>query len=343
MTETNYASIPAIKVVSVPRNTTPPPSYPFQSFIAGMGSIAHLFTLLMQLEGPLDLAAYVKMTENGGNFVSFGSFGEVCRAVLEIGSDKRFVAVKRVRLHDQSSTSVTPERLEIRLRREIKIWQRLQHKNIVQLLGATYHDKWIGMVSLWIPCGDLHTVVRGDLSLSHRLQLTCDTAEGLAYLHSQGIIHGDLTGKNVLVNDQGTACLIDFGLSVIQIEFEGTHYLTSNVGGATRYRAPELMPDLLLKDLTAFKPKLTFACDIWSLGCVVFQTLSKEVPYSNIKDVCLVLAILRGTRPDRAGAAALTDGYWSYINVMWGEMPKLRPNVKDACTSLARLRDSALK
>lgn len=45
----------------------------------------------MQLEGPLDLTAYIKITEDGDKFVSFGSFGEVCRAALEIGSDKRLV------------------------------------------------------------------------------------------------------------------------------------------------------------------------------------------------------------------------------------------------------------
>lgn len=56
-----------------------------------MSSIAHLFALLMQLEGPLDLTAYIKITEDGDKFVSFGSFGEVCRAALEIGSDKRLV------------------------------------------------------------------------------------------------------------------------------------------------------------------------------------------------------------------------------------------------------------
>lgn len=93
--QTNYTSIAAIKVASVPRNTIRSPPYPFQSFVAGMSSIAHLFALLMQVKGPLDLTPYVKMMENGGNFVSFGSFGEVRRAVLEIGSDKclvRFLA-----------------------------------------------------------------------------------------------------------------------------------------------------------------------------------------------------------------------------------------------------------
>lgn len=91
-------------------------------------------------------------------------------------------------------------------------------------------------------------------------------------VHSQGIIHGDLNGGNVLINDTGMACLVDFGLSTIQAEFEGTSYITSTVGGAIRYRAPELFPSMAaLDELCNFIPTLTYACDIYSLGSLIFQ------------------------------------------------------------------------
>ncbi|KAF7986173.1 hypothetical protein HWV62_38568 [Athelia sp. TMB] len=241
-----------------------------------MGCTAHLFTWSVQQEEPLDLTPYVKLMENGDNFLACGSFGTTCQ------------------------------------------------------------DKWIGMVSPWVASGDLHTAVqKTDLTLSHRLQLYLS-------VHAQNIIHGDLTGKNILVNNEGTACIIDFGLSVIQMEFEGTHYLTSTIGGALRYRAPELMPGISIQDLTNFKPKLTPACDVWSLGCIVLQILTGEVPYREIPDVCLMLAILRGTRPSRLPAAHLDDNYWNYINTMWGKTPRSRPTVDDASKVLARLRASAL-
>lgn len=71
---------------------------------------------------------------------------------------------------------------------------------------------------------------------------------------------------NVLINDANEACLIDFGLSYIRAEFEGTPYWSSTVGGALRWRAPELLPP---KD--DHQPVLTFKCDIYSFGCVMLQ------------------------------------------------------------------------
>lgn len=107
-------------------------------------------------------------------------------------------------------------------------------------------------------------------------------------VHSQGVIHGDLTTCNVLINDEGSACITDFGLSIVQAEFQGTSFITvrthiacqlrfiliklqSMVGGAIRFRAPELLPttDTSLKD--KFTAVLTFQCDVYSLGSVFLE------------------------------------------------------------------------
>ncbi|KAF7986174.1 hypothetical protein HWV62_38570 [Athelia sp. TMB] len=320
--------------------------------LTDLKSFSHLFTVLRDADSPVDLTKHVIYDQD--TFAAFGNFGEVHKAALLIGSDKGS-----------------------RLRREIKIWQKLKHTNVARMLGTTHHKSWIGMVSFWMTLGDLHTAVAGNLGLPHRLQLASATQNAphvsslIDYLdlrycrrlillsvpiqshprsnltrylsvHSQNIIHGDLTGKNVLVNDQGVACIIDFGLSVIQVEFDGTHYLTSNVGGAMRYRAPELMPGLETSELSSFKPKLTTACDIWSLGCVVLEILSGEIPYFNIPDICLMLNILRGNIPDRPENPALDDEFWGYIKEMWGNSSCERPEVEEATKALACLRESAL-
>lgn len=92
-------------------------------------------------------------------------------------------------------------------------------------------------------------------------------------MHSRDIIHGDLTCKNILVDDQGNARITDFGLSILKAEFEGTHYMTSTVGGAIRYRAPELLPSSATEVLIEFTPVLTPACDIWSLASVILEVI----------------------------------------------------------------------
>jgi serine/threonine protein kinase len=72
---------------------------------------------------------------------------------------------------------------------------------------------------------------------------------------------------NILIDDNGKALLVDFGLSTIKAEFEGTSYCSSTVGGAIRWRALELLP-LTPEDFT---PKLTAACDVYSYGSVMLQ------------------------------------------------------------------------
>lgn len=96
-------------------------------------------------------------------------------------------------------------------------------------------------------------------------------------VHSEGIIHGDLTGANVLIDDSGVACLVDFGLSLIKVDFEGTSFITSTVGGAMRFRAPELLPSIEVEIYDKFKATLTFACDIYSLGSVTLQARQLDI------------------------------------------------------------------
>lgn len=85
-------------------------------------------------------------------------------------------------------------------------------------------------------------------------------------VHNKEIVHGDLTGTNIFVDKHRNAYLIGFGLSSVEVEFEGT----STVGGAMRWRAPELLP-LVKGDLYGYTPTLTSACDIYSFGSVTLQ------------------------------------------------------------------------
>ena len=83
--------------------------------------------------------------------------------------------------------------------------------------------------------------------------------------------------SNVLINNEHHACLTDFGLSRIRAEFEGTSYWSSTVGGALRWRAPELLPGQNDPEEDGTEtskksvPVLTFECDVYSFGCVMLQ------------------------------------------------------------------------
>lgn len=93
------------------------------------------------------------------------------------------------------------------------------------------------------------------------------------------MVHGDLTGANILVADDGSACLCDFGLSSITAEFQGTSYMTSTMGGNVRWQAPEL----LLVAEGRMVHKVNTHSDVYSYGSV---TLEVRVP-SSIKVIIL--------------------------------------------------------
>ncbi|KZP30422.1 kinase-like protein [Athelia psychrophila] len=329
--------------------TAPQACLPFAVLTKYISSLRQMPDRLTHPGTPLDLSAYVTHSGNPLNwrdninfnddrdFIS-GGFGDVRKERIVIGSDTFFVAVKRIRLRN-----VSKARMNIRVRREVRVWEGLRHENIVQLLGTIGHDGCVGMVSQWMTTGDLYSFICPNIPMSRRLEIACDSARGLTYLHSKGVVHGDLTCKNILIDDQGKACITDFGLSILKAEFEGTHYMTSTVGGAFRYRAPELLPSDE-KEVINFKPVLTSACDVWSLASVILQTLTGVVPYDNVsKDVSVLWLVMRAIRPRRPQVKELTNEYWDYINTMWGQpgVPISRPRAEQVYRSLLIFRDTA--
>ncbi|KAF9231202.1 kinase-like domain-containing protein, partial [Melanogaster broomeanus] len=160
-----------------------------------------------------------------------------------------------------------------KLCRELKIWGRLRHQNIVPLLGVVSgFGPLSSMVCPWIANGSLTSYLkRWDerLDISHRLALLQDIAAALRYLHSQSVVHGDLHSDNVLIGQGGRALLTDFGLSLVVQEFLGTSYLQSSVQGCMRYAAPELFTPLFNGIDTLVYP--TEPSDVYSFGGVMLH------------------------------------------------------------------------
>ena len=90
--------------------------------------------------------------------------------------------------------------------------------------------------------------------------------EGLDYLHGQGIIHRDIKGANLLITKTGTVKLADFGYSVRLTERDRSN----SIVGTCYWMAPEVIEQ---------KGNISYACDIWSLGCTIIQLLTSKPPY----------------------------------------------------------------
>ncbi|KAG1805810.1 kinase-like domain-containing protein [Suillus subaureus] len=206
-----------------------------------------------------------------------------------------------------------------RLRRELKVWSRIRHDNIVPLYGTVSgFGQLIALVCPWYDNGSLSSYLEShgeNLSIINRFQLLSDVSAGLHYLHSCSVVHGDLTGSNVLISSNGRARLSDFGLSVIAVEFVGTSYFTSALSGTVRWIAPELLaiPD---EEGTTMIP--TSNSDIYSFGCIFFQVLTGKPPYSEFRrDAQVVVAISLGTKPSRPEFPTIIDHHWSFILNCW--------------------------
>ncbi|KAF8183618.1 kinase-like domain-containing protein [Pholiota molesta] len=269
--------------------------------------------------------------------VGGGGFADVYLGlwVTDIISTK--VAVKQLRSHIYNHADIP--KLEKRLRKEMRIWANLDHPNIVSLFGITSDfGNCTAMVSRWMNQGKLSEYLKekGNLNLQERLNICIAIAHGLSYLHSQKVIHGDLTPANILM-DSDVAHLSDFGLSNVIAELQGPSFLTSMVGGSARWIAPEL---LLATDNTT--PELTMACDVYSFASVACYVVTGILPYEHLKtDIAIILEILKsgGKSPSRqAQSELLMDEFWEILTMCWATDRTTRPEIDDVLHRLQQLK-----
>lgn len=248
---------------------------------------------------------------------SFGGLSDIWRCTWKRNSSIVVVAVKSIR--SQALDKEDAKKKNRRLRRELKVWSRLRHNNIVPLYGTVSgFGQFIALVCPWYDNGSLSSYLESHgetLSIINRFQLLSDVSAGLQYLHSCSVVHGDLTGSNVLISSDGRAHLSDFGLSVIAVEFVGTSYFTSALNGTVRWIAPELLA-IPEEDSAIMIP--TSNSDIYSFGCIFFQVLTGKPPYFEFKrDAQVVVAISLGTKPSRPEFPVISDLHWSFILNCW--------------------------
>jgi serine/threonine protein kinase len=99
--------------------------------------------------------------------------------------------------------------------------------------------------------------------------------QGLLYLHSQGVIHRDIKGDNILTTKDGEIKLADFGVSVILEQSAnnlGHESKSFSFAGTPFWMAPEVIQG----------GKVTAASDIWSLGCTILELLTGKPPYFDL-------------------------------------------------------------
>lgn len=181
---------------------------------------------------------------------------EVFKGVLE---DESEVAVKRL------IRNVTEN-----FHQELTVHREINHRNVVRLIGYCKEENALMMVTEYIPNGNLCDALhRGKIPipLDIRLRIAADCAEALAYMHSHmntQVIHGDIKPANILLDDNFTAKISDFGIARL-VDIDKTLF-TEFARGSIGYMDP-----LLTRDA-----RLTVKSDVYSFGVVLFELITRK-------------------------------------------------------------------
>jgi serine/threonine protein kinase len=209
-----------------------------------------------------------------------GAMGTVYRATdAQAGQE---VAVKVV----SSELSVDPAMRE-RFKREGEALRKLKHPNIVGFMDAFQHDEHYVIVMEYIPGGSLYELIKaGRLPVERARRIALELCDALVRSHHVNIIHRDIKPENVLIDEDGTPKLADFGVARLSAGTRMTR--TGTQVGTPYYMAPE-----------AWEGKaLDAKADIWSLGVVLFEMLTGQVPFDGDTAATVMTKVLTSQPPD---------------------------------------------
>ncbi|RDX75588.1 LEAF RUST 10 DISEASE-RESISTANCE LOCUS RECEPTOR-LIKE PROTEIN KINASE-like 1.2, partial [Mucuna pruriens] len=213
----------------------------------------------------LEVFNHAELEEASNNFdtcLGKGGYGTVYYGKLQ---DGREVAIKC--FHQDNET----EKIIKQFMKETEILSLLHHQNLVLLYGRTsHHSNKYMLVYEYISNGTLskhlHESSCAKLPWQTRLNIAIETATALVYLHDSGIIHRDVKGSNILLDENFTVKVADFGFSRSLPDYV-THVTTIPVG-TRAYIDPDYYDSGRVSDKS----------DVYSFGVVLFELVSSNPP-----------------------------------------------------------------
>ncbi|XP_063168690.1 mitogen-activated protein kinase kinase kinase kinase 1 [Candoia aspera] len=248
--------------------------------------------------------------------VGGGTYGEVYKARNR--ESGKLSAIKIVKMEADDDC--------VAIQQEILMVKTCKHQNIV-----AYYGSYIRFNKLWICMefcagGSLQDIyqVTGPLSELQIAYICRETLQGLSYLHSQGKIHRDIKGANILLNDQGEVKLADFGISA---QLSATFARRMSFIGTPYWMAPEVAA-------VELKGGYNERCDVWSVGITAIELAELQPPMFDTHPLrVLVLMTKSGYQPPKLKEKARwTPAFHNFVKVTLTKTPKKRPSASKMLT-----------
>ncbi|KAJ4726941.1 Serine/threonine-protein kinase [Melia azedarach] len=218
--------------------------------------------------------------------------------------------------------------------KELGLWQKLRHPNIVQFLGVLKHSERLIFLTEYLRNGSLHDILKkkGRLDPPTAVAYALDIARGMNYLHQlkpHAIIHRDLTPSNVLQDEAGHLKVTDFGLSKIAQEKDSYSYKMTGGTGSYRYMAPEVYR----------RESYGKSVDIFSFALIVHEMFQGGP--SNKAETAVQVADKRAYEDSRPplSSALYPEPIKELLRECWHKNPDCRPTFEEIILRLEVIQD----
>ena len=215
-----------------------------------------------------------------------GAYGVVFRArdtMLD-----RDVAIKQVRL-DNFRNADQAKNAKLRTQREAKMAAKLQHTGIVAVHDIVRTETSTLIIMEYVHGKTLEDKLREQrrLSLEQTIEIVAQTADALDHAHTQGVVHRDIKPANLMITDDGSVKIADFGIAKSQSGSETNSNITATgtVLGTPYYMSPEQARG---------EVELDGRADLFSLGCVTYECLTGTKPFRGKSVFDVLFTIVNG-------------------------------------------------
>lgn len=211
-----------------------------------------------------------------------GGMGDVFRGV-----DRHTGETVAIKLLKPDIVDAVPGMIE-RFQREAQLLRQLNHPNIVRILDAVEEDDLHYLIMEYLPGGSLRDLLQrqSPLPVERALDIALDLTDALTRTHRLHIIHRDLKPANVLLAEDGTPRLTDFGMA--RVVNSTTITLSGTLVGTLGYVSPEACRG----------HPLDARSDIWSFGIILYEMLAGYNPFDREQLASTISSILNDPVPD---------------------------------------------